>query len=114
MKRFITTNGLYLVAACLLIAVIVLVTKTEESTPDSLSEDITIFASETQKRLVKNSIEPSEPDAQHEVEYDINDAITVFEDQAYQQTEKFSDRDLELLTELISNLNEFQKDEITR
>ena len=115
MKNLIATKGLYLSATSLLLLAIFIAVR-----PDNPKSQLsTTSQSEFSTRAsssdsVLTSVKRAPDASKHEVSYNLDEAITAFESQAHQQTNQLDSRDLELLNELISNLNEFQNNEISR
>ena len=117
MKKFIASNGYYLLAAGLLLTAIVVATKDNDAAQQSSPEPQTVLSIRSvptkslNNRTSKDSSLANKVDAEHQVEYDLDDAILTFEDKVRQNSEKLDTRDLELFAELISNLNEYQSNE---
>lgn len=119
MKNSIASKGLYLLASCLLLSAIVIAVKHNDSTqlPSSETQTTLSTRSAPTKSLYTTSQSSSltkKVDAEHHLEYDLDGAISAFEHQVRQNSEQLDTRDLELFGELISNLNEFQKNETSR
>ncbi len=55
--------------------------------------------------------QPNTVDAEHDVEYDLSNALSVFENRVNQEDHNLSNEELQLLTQLMGNLNEFENRE---
>ena len=120
MKKSLASNGLYLLAAGLLLTAIVVATKHNDAAQQSSPEpQAALSTRNAPTKSLNNTTSKSASltrkiDAEHQVEYDLDDAILTFEHKVRQNSEKLDTRDLELFGELISNLNEYQSNEARR
>lgn len=118
MKLFLESKGLYLAAVALFLIAITMTMNPQKKPSTQADSKPTTALSEHRKSQTSRTSTTSQqavtPEADHEVTYDLPDAITAFEEKARTESENLSARDLQLLGELISNLNEFQNDESSR
>jgi len=124
MKFFFYPKSLFLFAATLLLLVVAIIKTTGLEKKNQTEEQFVEKSQLSQRRSSKylstvsslKKVQETEDEANHDDHLDLNEALSVFEDQARIKSDKLEglDLDLDLLDELISNLNEFQNDASNR